>query len=127
MAERTIEIQRADWSQALNAFSATHEGWLFSLEILSPTMGAQPEFIDLPLLGVTFEAGDGGTITITAAQAAFTHVTHTIRAPSHVWIERTETGADAAVDVESPDGTKAILRFKTPALPETVDGVAQWP
>ncbi len=123
MSVRTVEIPPADWSRALNEFSAIHEGWLVSLDILSPTIGAQPEIIDLPLVGVTFEPGDGGTMTVTAAPSADDHITHAIRSPARVWIERTDAGADVALEIESADSTKAILRFKTAALPETVDGV----
>jgi hypothetical protein len=118
---RTAEIPRADWSRALKEFNARHQGWLVSLDILSPTIGAQPEIIDLPLVGVTFEPADGGTMTMTAAPSADDHITHAIRSPARLWIERTDAGADVALQVESADGTKAILRFKTAALPETVD------
>jgi hypothetical protein len=127
MPVRTVEIPRADWSRALKEFSASHQGWLVSLDILSPTIGAQPEITDLPLVGVTFEPDDGGTMTMTAAPSADDHITHAIRSPSRVWIERTDAGADVALEVESADSTKAILRFKTAALPETVDGVVRDP
>jgi hypothetical protein len=126
MSALTIQIPRADWSRALNEFSAIHEGWLISLEIVSVSVGAQPEITDLPLVGVTFEAPNGGTLTISAGRLA-AQITHLIREPQHIWIERTGAGADAALAVESADGAKTILRFKTAALPETVDGIAQWP
>lgn len=127
MALRTIEIPRADWIPALKEFSAIHDGWLVSLDILSTALGAQPQIIDLPLVGVTFEANNGGAMAITAGRSAADHMTHMIQAPSHLWIERTDAGADVALEVESADGTKAILRFRTAALPETVDGVAHRP
>ena len=56
-----------------------------SLEILSPAIGTQPEITNLPLLGVTLEASDLGTMTVAAARSAGDHITHTIHAPSHVW------------------------------------------
>lgn len=127
MAPRTIEVAREGWAQALNEFSAIHEGWLVSLDILSSEVGAQPEIANLPFFGATFEDTHGGTITVTAGPSAVEQITHTIRAPIHLWIERTDAGADAALAIESADGAKAILRLKTPALPETVDGVARWP
>jgi hypothetical protein len=123
----TLEIARVDWPKALNEFSAMHEGWLVSLDILSADFGAQPEIADVPLLGITFEPEARGVITIAAARSLVDHVTHSVRAPTRIWIERTDAGADAALQVESADGMRAVLRFKTAALPETVDGVARWP
>jgi len=124
---RTTEIPRADWSRVLAEFSAAHDGWLVSLDILSPDIGAQPDIIDLPLVGVTFENIRDGTVTISAGRSAMAEITHAIQAPSHIWIERTDAGADAALATESADGAKTILRLRTAALPETVDGINPGP
>lgn len=123
---RTVEIPHYDWSRAFAEFSAVHEGWLVSLELLAPSMGAQPEIRDLPLVGITVEPkGRPTIITISAARSADDHITHSIRSPTHVRIERTEEGADLAMQIESEEGTTAILRFRAAALPETVDGVVR--
>ena len=121
---QTIEIQPARWPQALEEFSALHEGWLISVDILAPAIGAQPEVRDLPLTGVVAERQKtGDTITISAARLGAGQITHTIHAPTRVWIERTHDGADVAMQIESAEGTTTILRLKTPARPETVDGM----
>lgn len=123
---RTIEIPLRDWSRALDEFSAVHEGWIVSLELLAPSLGAQPEIHDLPLLGITAETdAPTPTITIAAARSSGDHITHAIHSPSRVRLERTEDGADVALQIESAEGTTAILRFRTAALPETVDGVVR--
>ena len=44
---RTTEIPRADWSRIMAEFSAAHDGWLVSLDILSPDIGAQPDIKEL--------------------------------------------------------------------------------
>jgi hypothetical protein len=124
---RTTEIPRADWSRVLAEFSATHDGWLVSLDILSPDLGAQPDIIDLPLVGATFEDLRAGTLTISAGRSAVPEITHAIQAPRHLWVERTDAGADAALAIESADGATTILRLRTAALPETVDGIAPGP
>jgi len=124
---RTPEIPRDDWSRVLAEFSTTHDGWLVSLDILSPDIGAQPDLTDLPLVGITFEDIRAGTVTISAGRSAVPEITHTIQAPRHIWVERTDAGADAALAIESADGAKTILRFRTAALPETVDGIARGP
>lgn len=119
----TVEIARSDWEEALDTFSAVHEGWLVSLEVLSPALGAQPVLTDVPLLGVTLDDERGQSIAIAAERSAGEHATHFVASPTHVWVERTDDGADVALQIESTDGTRALLALKTPARPETVDGV----
>lgn len=121
---KTIELAPKDWGRALDEFSAIHEGWLASLDILDPGLGAQPQIRDLPLRGITAEMSlRNPTITISAAREDGEFFTHSISSPTHVRIERTNEGADVALEVESAEGTTAILRFKTIAAPETVDGI----
>lgn len=123
---QTTEIPYHAWPRALDEFSAIHEGWLISVDILSKEIGAQPEVHDLPLVGLVAEPGDnGGTITVSAARPDVGQITHTIHSPTRVWIERTKAGADSALQIESAEGTTTIVRFRTPALPETVDGIAK--
>ena len=121
---RTVEIPRAEWVQRLNEFSAVHEGWLVSLDILGPDLGAQHQIDNLPLLGICAERTDHDrTIEVSVGRSGGEHLTHMIEAAVRISIARTDDGADAALQVESADGTKTILRFRTAALPETVDGI----
>jgi hypothetical protein len=119
----TVEIARTDWERALDAFSAMHEGWLVTLEVVSPTIGAQPVMTNMPLVGVTLEDREAQGIAIAAERTPDDHATHFVATPAHVWVERTEDGSDVALQIESSDGSRAILELKTPARPETVDGV----
>ena len=121
---RTLEIPARDWTRALDDFSAMHDRWLVSVDLLSPTLGAQPQIHDLPLLGVTAESSArDSTITIAAGSPEAGHIEHVIHAPTRVRLERTNEGADVALEIESADGTAAILRFKTIVASELVDGV----
>jgi hypothetical protein len=120
---QTVEIQPGRWSRALAEFSATHEGWLVSVDVLSAEIGAQPEFRDLPLVGVVAEPEHGeGLISISAAKLDGEQITHMIHSPTRVRIERLDDGADAAMQIESAEGITTILRLKTPARSELVDG-----
>jgi hypothetical protein len=121
----TTEIPRTEWTETLKEFSAMHEGWLVSIDVLSDAMGAQPQVVDLPLLGADFESAGGGLVTLAAARSADDHITHTIQAPRHIWMTRDDSGTVVALEIESADGTRAIVRFRVAALPETVDGVAR--
>ena len=123
---QTVEVQPVRWPRTLEDFSATHEGWLVSLDILAPTLGAQHEVHDLPLLGVVAEPhSDGPVITISAAGRDGEQITHVIHAPTSVRIERTNDGVDAAMQIESAEGVTTILRLKPQARPETVGSAAK--
>lgn len=121
---RTVVIPRADWRVKLDEFSGVHEGWRVSLVLLTPDLGAQPEIADLPLRGVAAEVGaKDSTITIAAGATTLDQITHTIHGPTRVQIEQDDNGTDVALEIQSSDHARAILRFTSPALPETVDGV----
>lgn len=121
---QTVEIPREAWVHKLNEFARIHEGWLVSLDVLAGDLGAQPQVNNLPLLGVSADRIDhDGTITVSVARSAREHFTRIIEAVTGIQIERTDDGADAALQIETADGTRTILRFRAAVLPETVDGV----
>ena len=121
----TQEIPREDWNNFFDVFSRQHEGWLATLEIFGPEVGAQEEAHELPLEGISISSeGSGGTaIAINLGKTPEDHVTHTVTKPEHVWLEQTSGGANAALEIESEDQNKALLRFRSALLPEMVDGV----
>jgi hypothetical protein len=124
---QTVEIPREAWAPTLNRFTAIHEGWLVSLDVLGSTVGgAQSQIRDLPLLSVAADTSDHEEIiAISASRSADEHITHRVYAPTRVHLERREDGADVALQIESADGTRTILRFRAAALPEMVDGVVR--
>ena len=105
--------------------AAEHEGWLATLEIFGQEIGAQTEPGELLLKNVTLTpvVGKAEAIMINLGKIPKDHVTHTVVEPMHVWVVRTAEGADAALEIESADETKTLLRFRSPVLPELVDGV----
>lgn len=118
---RTVNIPYREWGAFLDGFSAMHEGWLATLEVRPSTNGILVEAHDLPLNGITFESSTQ-TITIATIASAAERLTRIIHEPTAVHIDRTLEGADAALHIDSRDGS-TTLRFRAPALPETVDGV----
>ena len=121
---RTIEIARNDWVPWLNQFTQVHDRWLVSVEVLRPDLGAQVELDTLPLIGISADRIDhDGTIAISVARARALHFTHVIHAVKRIFVEQTDTGADAALQFEAQDGSRTVVRFRVAALPETVDGV----
>ena len=121
----TQEIPRKDWNNFFDVFSRQHEGWLATLEIFAPDVGAQEEAHELPLEGISIASGSNETdaIAISLGKTPEDHVTHTITTPEHVWLEQTSGGANAALEIESENQNKALLRFRSSLPPEMVDGV----
>lgn len=110
---RTVDISAKDWARALDEFSANHEGSLVSLELLAPALGAQVEIRELPFLGIAVEKGAAdSTITITAARSTDEHTTHVIHSPTAVRIGRTNDDTDVALEIESAEGTTALLHLR---------------
>jgi hypothetical protein len=121
----TQEIRRDEWSKFFDTFSRQHEGWLATLEVFAPDVGAQEEARELPLEGISRGAGEGEseTITISLGRNAEDHVSHTIAEPRRVWLEQTNEGVNAALEIESKDDSKALLQLRAPVPTELVDGV----
>ena len=122
---QTQEIPRHEWNSFFDSFSRQHEGWLATLEVLGSDVGAQEEAHELPLEGVSVasETKKAESISISLGRTAEDHISHTITKPEHVWLEKTDDGADAALEIESADDSKTLLRFRSPVPPEFVDGV----
>ena len=123
---QTRQIERSAWPAFLDSFSRQHEGWLVSLEILGPDLGAQVEERELPFAGITDESDEteGNTIIIMTGGKADDHVNHTISRPTEISLEQTDEGADAALAIRSADGVTALLRFRSAVLPEMVDAMS---
>ncbi|SRR6266404_1362181 len=120
----TQEIPRDEWHNFFDVFSRQHEGWLATLETFGPDIGAQEEAHELPLKGISIASENNGTaIAIDLGKTPGKHFTHRISEPEHVWLEQTSGGANAALEIESENETKTLLRFRSALLPEMVDGV----
>lgn len=121
----TQEIPRAEWNKFFNTFSRQHEGWLATLEVLGRDVGAQEEAHQLPLAGVSLCSGEGKTetISIDLGKRPDEHVSRAISDPSRIWLEKTDAGANAALEIEAVDGTKTLLRFRSTMPAEFVDGI----
>src|SRR5205823_5631656 len=122
---QTQEIPRQEWNSFFDSFSRQHEGWLATLEVFGSDVGAQEEAHELPLEGVSVasEADKSESIAINIGKTPEDHISHTITQPHHVWLETNDEGADAALEIESEDRSKTLLRFRSPVSPEFVDGI----
>ena len=123
---KTREIPRGEWREFADSFSRQHAGWLVTLEELDPELGAQEIARDLPLVGITADREpDHDEMNVIVAESRDRHATHRVIAPAHLYLLINDEGADQALEAESSEGTKTILRFRSPMRPEMVDGLAQ--
>ena len=122
---RTKEIQKNEWPEFFDSFSRQHEGWLVTLEIFGPEIGAQVQERELAFEGIVDEWDEvqGNQIVIMVGAKPDDHITHSIGRPVEVSVEQTDEGADAVLAIKSADGVIALLRFRSPMLPEMVDAV----
>ena len=126
---RTKEISRSEWPEFFDSFSRKHEGWLVTLEILGSEIGAQVEERELAFEGILAEWDEiqGDEMAIMIGAKPDDHITHSISRPTQVSLVQTDEGADAALAIKSADGATALLRFRSPMLPEMVDAVTAQP
>lgn len=121
---KTRQIPKEEWGTFFDNFSRRHDGWMVTLEILDNEIGAQVEGRELTLKGIVDEWDEikGNEIMVMVGTRPDDHVTHTIANATEVSLEQTDGGADVALAIKSSDGTTALLRFRSPLLPELVDG-----
>ena len=120
----TREVTRNEWTSFFNTFSKQHEGWIASLEILGDEVGAQKEAVELPFQGISFNAEDEAeSLIINLGKTPEDHVSHTVVRPRHVWLKETPEGAHDSLEIEQAGNQKTLLRFRSPMLPEFVDGL----
>ena len=96
-----------------------------TLEVFVPETGAQQEARDLPFEGISVDSkeGESKAVLINVGRTPTDHVSHKIDHPVHIWLQKTEAGANAALKIEAEDDSKTLLRFRSPMPPEFVDGV----
>ena len=93
--------------------------------MLGSEVGAQVESRNKPLVGITAEMKSTGedVITILLGGRPNDHLAHIIHAPVRVSLKETAEGVHEALHIESKHGPATLLRFRSPMLPELVDGV----
>jgi hypothetical protein len=120
----TREIPRDQWVAFFNGFSTRHEGWYVNVRVIGSDIGAQPEFKQLPLLGISADLKDNEDfVNITVGKTEHERMTHTATGATRVWLKQADNGADEALEIESKDGTKTLVTFRASVLPESLDGI----
>ncbi len=109
----------------LDSFSRQHEQWLVNVEVVTDGLGVHKEVREKRLIGVSADLKSRGsnTISIIAGDRSDDHVNHIINGATRIALEETEEGAHKGLRIDAADGATTLLLFRSPASPETVDGV----
>jgi hypothetical protein len=120
---RTRLVPRAEWFNFFGAFTRQHARWVTTLWLLGPRVGAQVEARDLPLEGIVADPL-ATSISIHLGGMPGKNIEHPVATPISVWLEMTDEGTDAALGINSADGTTTLLEFRSPVQPNLGHRVA---
>jgi hypothetical protein len=116
-------LARDRWRQELDGFSRTHEGWVVRLAVTMPDGEMRVAAHDIPLQGVTADAGRDPAIEVMLGNGPDVHVMHPVEHPVEIALEETDASAVKALVIRSADGTRTAVEFRSPMRPEEVDGM----
>ena len=121
---QTQEIPTHEWVPFLDEFSKRHAGELVTVELIGEDVGAQAEARAVPLVGVNVDLADGGRreqIEVIVGQEPRSHLMHAVPKPRRLQVARSDSGEDAALQIESESGPTVLLRLgntaRTPPQP----------
>lgn len=107
----TTEIPREEWNRFFTRFSEDHETQFVAVEVMGSEVGAQIEGRSLFLAGVSSSDHDNKVLALTFDSVNGEHLTHLVSHPIHVWLQRAADQTDEALEIESADGTRTLVRF----------------
>ncbi len=122
MSRRSIDRQQ--WPAFVDGFSRRHDGWLISVAVESGADTRRYLARDVPLRGVVAELNDGTDSMMIFTGETTAHAACFVERPVSLAVEETEEGAEAELTITGDDGSRTIVEFRSPMLPELVDGVA---
>lgn len=117
-------IDRADWTDYVDAFSRRHDGWLVSVAVESGSAARKYVSRDMPLRGVVAESHDGADALMLFTGDATPHAAHIVGHATALEVDETSEGAEAALTITDQSGARTILEFRSAVPPELVDGIA---
>lgn len=107
----TTEIPRESWNNFFARFSQDHETQFVAVEVLGPDIGAQVEGRTLLLSGISPGDPAGESVALMFDSVNGEHLTHMVNKPTHVRLQKAPDTTDQALEIESADGTKTLVRF----------------
>lgn len=113
------EIARDEWPQFFDRFTRLHNGAIVNVNISGVLFGCRNAIIEQPLRGISTDRGD--VLIHIGARRRMDHAGHRVSDVRSVRVQQTEEGAVAALDLDGSDGTRTVVRFRSPMLDELLD------
>jgi hypothetical protein len=110
----TKEIPREGWDRFFARFSNDHETQFVAVEVMGSDIGAQVEGRSLLLSGISRADEDSQSLALMFDSVNGEHLTHMVDRPTRVWVQRAPDNTDEALEIESADGSRTLLRFGPP-------------
>ena len=107
----TTEIPRDVWDRFFTRFSHDHETQFVAVEVMGQEIGAQIEGRSLLLNGISPADDDSESLALMFDSVTGEHLTHMVNKPTHVWVQRAPDNTEEALEIESADGTRTLVRF----------------
>jgi len=116
---KTQMVSPKEWRSFFRDFSRIHNGALITISVAGPGEGSHDEIVNQSLRGISEDKDE--IFVHTGNGADRPHLARRVRNVDSVLVQQTDEGADSAVDIASIDGSRTIVRFRSPALPELLD------
>ena len=118
------EIPREEWPEFILGFGSSHENWLVTITYYDKESDTRTAIIgDMPLEDIELMDDGNLNIIIKAGRDSSAQVTHLIKRPEHIVVEKNAKGADMALEITNYNRETTFLRFRTAAVPLMVDGM----
>jgi hypothetical protein len=118
------EIPQEEWPEFILGFGSSHENWLVTITYYDKSSDVRTDIVgDMPLEDIELMDDGNLNIIIKAGKNSTAQVTHLIKKPEHIVLERNERGADVGLEITNYNKETTFLRFRTAAIPVMVDGI----
>jgi len=131
-------VPLSHWEAFSQQFSRQHRGWLVTVETVDTRLlGIDPDQAEAQghvlardgvLREVVMEKEGGMQRFRIAVEEEPNQLVHRTGHLFTVQTETTESGAHQGLRIDDAEGTTTLVRFRTPAAPEVLDGIgkAEW-
>lgn len=118
------EIASEQWTTFCEEFSRQHHGWWADIEVSVPGQEPRRATDELLFQGIAEEQCAGGVeLVLSLADSARLMLTR-VSQPVKLEAELSADGSHEGLRIQSRDGRITWLRFRSPAHPEELDGIA---